>query len=82
MQQLYKAALSGLVEAQKPDALNDVPLQLGNKLKNVNIKIPIMYIIGDNQGGDTICGRKVYYGKMLVPQKLCMVLRMESIYMC
>lgn len=63
LQQLYKAALSSLVEAQQPGALNAVRLQLGNKEKQVNIKIPIMFIIGDNQGGDTICGRKCHYGK-------------------
>ena len=59
MQQLYNAALSSLVNAQKPGALNGVRLQLGNKEKIVNIKIPIMFIIGDIQGGDTICGRIV-----------------------
>ena len=27
------------------------------------MKIPIMFIIGDNMGGDTICGQSIYYGK-------------------
>ena len=63
LQQLYKAALSSLVEAQKPGALNGVRLQLGNKEKKLNLKIPVMYIIGDNQGGDTICGYIVLYKK-------------------
>lgn len=63
MQQLYKAAISNLVDAQKPGALSRVRLQLGNMEKQVNLKIPIMFIIGDNQGGDTICGQIVHYGK-------------------
>jgi hypothetical protein len=56
MQQLYKATLSSLVEAQKPGALNGIRLQLGNKEKTVYSKIPIMFIIGDNQGGDGLAG--------------------------
>ena len=63
LQQLYQAALSSLIEAQKPGVLNGVKLQLGRKSKIVNLKIPVMFIIGDNQGGDSICGRKVHYGK-------------------
>ena len=43
--------------------LNNVKLQLGKKSKIVNLKIPVMYIIGDNQGGDGICGRHIHYGK-------------------
>src|SRR5688572_5082348 len=27
------------------------------------MKIPVMFIIGDNQGGDSISGRPIYYGK-------------------
>lgn len=63
LQQLYQAALSSLIEAQKPGVLNGVKLQLGRKSKIVNLKIPVMFIIGDNQGGDSICGRIVHYGK-------------------
>ena len=38
-------------------------LKLGDKSKVVTLKLPIMFIIGDNQGGDAICGRTIYYGK-------------------
>lgn len=61
LQQLYKVALGSLVEAQQPGKLNNVQLQLGNREKIVNLKIPVMFIIGDNQGGNTICGCIVNY---------------------
>ncbi|HEY9299394.1 MAG TPA: hypothetical protein VIQ31_24145, partial [Phormidium sp.] len=62
-QQLYSAALFNLKLAQSKGHLDQVELQLGKKQKIVNLKIPIMFIIGDNQGGDVICGRNVHYGK-------------------
>ena len=43
--------------------LQNTRLQLGNETKFVNLKIPVMFIIGDNQGGDAICGRHIHYGK-------------------
>ena len=63
MQQLYSAALFNLKKAQSKGHLDQVELQLGRKKKIVNLKIPLMFIIGDNQGGDVICGRTVHYGK-------------------
>ena len=56
MQQLYSAALYHLKLAQSPGHLEGVELQLGSKIKKVNLKIPVMFIIGDIQGGNTICG--------------------------
>ena len=64
MQQLYKAVLNSLVDAQKSRALNGIRLQLGKKEKIVNLKIPIMFIIGDNQGGDGLAGHVCHCGKM------------------
>ena len=61
-QQLYSAALFSLKQAQSKGYLDQVELQLGSKSKVVNLKIPLMFIIGDNQGGDTICGRHIHYG--------------------
>lgn len=63
LQQLYSAALHKLKIAQLSGYLNNVELKLGSKCKIVNLKIPIMYIIGDNQGGNSICGQIVNYGK-------------------
>ena len=61
IQQLYEATLSNLKETQRNGLLNNIELKLGNKSKVVNLKIPIMYIIGDIQGGDSICGRHIHY---------------------
>ena len=42
--------------------MNNIYLQLGDKAKYVNLKIPLAFIIGDNQGGDQIAGRICHYG--------------------
>jgi hypothetical protein len=60
--QLYEAGLASYVKAQKPGAMDDVYLPLGDKGKVVNMLIPLAFIIGDNQGGDGIAGRAAYYG--------------------
>ena len=31
--------------------------------KFVSMKIPVMFMIGDNKGGDVISGQPIYYGK-------------------
>lgn len=62
LQQLYGAALSGLIHAQKSSELNQIQLKLGNISKLINMKIPIMFIIEDNQGGNYITGRHCHYG--------------------
>ena len=62
MQQLYSAALYNLRVAQSPGYLDQIELQLGSTSKIVNLKVPVMFIIGDNQGGDTLCGRHIHYG--------------------
>ena len=49
---LFNAGIQSFIEAQQPEALNNIYLQLGDKAKYVNLKIPLAFIIGDNQGGD------------------------------
>ena len=63
LQQLYNAALQNLKQIQSDESLNNIELRLDDKSKTVNLKIPIMFIIGDNQGGDALCGRHIFYGK-------------------
>ena len=58
---MYSAALYHRKISQSLGKLDNIELLLGNKTKVVNLKIPIMFIIGDNQGGDTICGCSIYY---------------------
>ena len=63
LQQLYAAALSSLKHYQQQDNFQNISLQLGRHLKTVHLKISVMFVIGDNQGGDAICGRHIHYGK-------------------
>ena len=56
LQQLYEVALFDLKLTKSNGSLDNIELQLGGKVKTINLKIPVMYIIGDNQGGDSICG--------------------------
>ena len=51
--------------AQSPGHLDQIELQLGSTSKIVNLKIPVIFIIGDNQGGDTLCGHHIHYGETL-----------------
>jgi hypothetical protein len=62
--QLYEAGLASFLAAQQQGAMDAVYLQLGNKGKYVNLRIPLVaFIIGDNQGGDSIAGRSAFYGQ-------------------
>ena len=56
LQQLYEAAQFDLKQTQSNGSLDNIELKLGDKVKTVNSKIPVMYIIGDNQGNDSSCG--------------------------
>jgi hypothetical protein len=61
--QLFEAGLASFVAAQQPGAMDDVYLQLADKAKEVNLFIPLAFIIGDNQGGDGISGRAAVYNQ-------------------
>jgi hypothetical protein len=62
-QQMCDAVLESLVQSQQPGALENITLRLGPYEKEVNLKCPVAFIIGDAQGGDTIAGRSPYYGR-------------------
>ncbi len=66
---IFKTILASLIEAQQAGALNDIPLQLGGITKNVNLKVPVIFIIGDLQGGDKICCTTCAYSNKL--KRLC-----------
>src|SRR5688572_30237088 len=57
---LFDTVLQTFRDAQKENALSDILLCLGNKIKKVNLKVPLAFIIGDIQG-DGIYGRSAYY---------------------
>jgi Plavaka transposase len=48
--------------AQEPNALHNIPLQLGSACKRVNLYVPLQFIIGDVEGGDQLCSRYNYRG--------------------
>jgi hypothetical protein len=52
---IFKTILATLIEAQESGALDGIPLLFGNQTKKVNLKVPVIFIIGDMQGGDKIC---------------------------
>jgi hypothetical protein len=43
--------------------MDNVYLPLGSKAKYVNLRVPLAFIIGDNQGGDGIAGRAAVYNE-------------------
>src|SRR4030095_12332185 len=57
---LFDTVLQSFRAAQENGALR-ITLTLGNETKVVNLKVPLAFVIGDIQGGDSICGRSAYY---------------------
>jgi hypothetical protein len=65
LQPVFRTLLGMLIEAQKLGLLDNIPLTLGNQRKIVNIKIAVISIIGDMQGGDKIrCTAAAYSNRM------------------
>ena len=63
MFQLFEVGLSSFIAAQQAGAMQDVYFPLGDKGKDVNLLVPLAFIVGDNQGGDGIIGRAAVYNK-------------------
>ncbi len=66
---IFKTILATLIEAQEFGALDDIPLLFGDETKIVNLKVPVIFIIGDMQGGDKICCTTCHYSNKL--HRLC-----------
>ena len=58
-----EAILKSFKRAQAPGALSNIPLQLGPHVKNVNLYVPLQFIIGDVKGGDQLASRVDYRQK-------------------
>ena len=52
---VFGTILKSFIDAQAENALNNVTIKFGQKIKKVNLKLPCFYIIGDMQGALT-CG--------------------------
>ena len=66
---IFKTILASLIEAQQAGALDDIPISFGGQCKRVNLKVPVIFIIGDMQGGDKICCTTCHYSNKL--NRLC-----------
>lgn len=60
---IFAAILRSYVECQRSGGIKGARLNLGGIARIVDVKVPCIFIIGDMQGGDKICGRSVYYNK-------------------
>ncbi len=66
---IFKTILATLIEAQESGALDGIPLLFGNQTKKVNLKVPVIFIIREMQGGDKICCTTCHYSDKL--HRLC-----------
>jgi hypothetical protein len=62
---IFKTILATLIEAQQSRALDDIPLLFEDETKRVNLKVPVIFIIGDMHGGDKICCTTCHYSTKL-----------------
>jgi hypothetical protein len=66
---IFKSLLASIIEAQESGALDDIPITFGGVSKIVNLKVPVIFIIRDMQGGDKICCTTCHYSNKL--RRLC-----------
>jgi hypothetical protein len=62
---IFKTLLASIIEAQEAGALDNIPISFGGITKMVNLKVPVIFIIGDIQGGDKICCTTCHYSNKL-----------------
>ena len=66
LHKIYEAVLQSFYDAQSGNSLENISLTLGeNDTKDVDIKVPLFYIIGDMQGGDKMCCTSATYRNTL-----------------
>ncbi len=69
LQAIFRVLLETLIEAQEEGALDNIWLTLGDQRLLVNLKIAVIFIIGDMQGGDKICCTAAAYSNKM--SRLC-----------
>ena len=63
---MLKEVLGSLIEIHRdPYLLDDFHLRIGNKVKLVNLRVPVAFVIADTQGADKLCGRYVSYNDLI-----------------
>ena len=69
LQAVFRTLLESFIEAQNSGLLDNVTLTLGGQQRIVNLRIPVVFIIGDMQGGDKICCSSAGYSNKM--NRLC-----------
>jgi hypothetical protein len=59
-----KVILKSFFKAQEPNALHNIPLQLGQACQRVNLYVPLQFFIGDVEGGDQLASRQTFKGEI------------------
>jgi hypothetical protein len=66
---VFRTLLESFIEAQNEGLLDNVTVTLGGQQRIVNLRIPVVFIIGDMQGGDKICCSSAGYSNKM--NRLC-----------
>jgi hypothetical protein len=66
---MFEVILETFVQAQNDDSLDNIPLTINNETKVCNLKVPVLFIIGDIQGGDKMCCTSPSYSNLI--NRLC-----------
>jgi hypothetical protein len=66
---IFAAVLQSLIDAQKSGILDNVTITLGGHKRVVNLRVPVIFIIGDMQGGDKMCCSSAGYSNKM--KRLC-----------
>ena len=66
---IFEVILETFVQTQNDDSLNNIPLTINNKTKFCNLKVPVLFIIGDMVGGDKMCCTSPAYSNLM--KRIC-----------
>ena len=69
LHQVLKTILASFVKFQKEDHMKPISLAFGNNKRNMVLKTPCFFIIGDMQGGDKMASSSVCYSNKI--NRLC-----------
>jgi hypothetical protein len=66
---IFQTVLETFIKAQNSGVLDNVPVTLGGITEIRNLRIPVIFIIGDMQGGDKMCCSSAGYSNKM--NRLC-----------
>jgi hypothetical protein len=62
---MFEVILETLVQAQNDDSLDNILLNINNQTKLCNLKVLVLFIIGDIEGGDKTCCTSPTYSNLM-----------------